>query len=204
MDTRVQSEHSSRSRISVWGQLAVTRVRLMASYFKNWMYEDDSCADFGGGDGFVAEEFKAESTIPMIVVDAVPDRIEAARAHGLRAIEADLCAIPLDDGTIDWGFCSHTLEHVDDPRRALAELFRVAGRAIFFVLPIEDAKAAAANPAHVTHFEKPEGWRDLIEAAGFIVADWWHVADPPFDAIYIAFKPDFFNGEWIAPIQVTE
>lgn len=37
----------------------------------------------------------------------------------------DLTAIPLSDASVDAALCIHTLEHVDDDRTAISELFRV-------------------------------------------------------------------------------
>lgn len=52
---------------------------------------------------------------------------------------ADLTALPFRDESFDFAICSHVLEHVEDDRAAMAELFRVlvpGGRAVVMV-PIE-------------------------------------------------------------------
>jgi len=40
-------------------------------------------------------------------------------------VQADITALPFEDGTFDAILCSHVLEHVDDDRSAMSELARV-------------------------------------------------------------------------------
>jgi predicted SAM-dependent methyltransferase len=52
---------------------------------------------------------------------------------------ADLTALPFRDDSFDFAICSHVLEHIEDDRAAMDELFRVlvpGGRAVVMV-PIE-------------------------------------------------------------------
>lgn len=62
---------------------------------------------------------------------------------------ADLTALPFRDASFDFAICSHVLEHIEDDRKAMAELFRVlapGGRAVVMV-PIE--------------MERPETYEDM-------------------------------------------
>ena len=57
---------------------------------------------------------------------------------------ADMTALPFRDASFDFAICSHVLEHIDDDRKAMAELHRVLGprgRAVVMV-PIEMKRAA--------------------------------------------------------------
>lgn len=52
---------------------------------------------------------------------------------------ADMTALPFGDASFDFAICSHVLEHIEDDRTAMGELFRVlvpGGRAVVMV-PIE-------------------------------------------------------------------
>lgn len=52
---------------------------------------------------------------------------------------ADMTALPFGDALFDFAICSHVLEHIEDDRTAMGELFRVlvpGGRAVVMV-PIE-------------------------------------------------------------------
>ena len=98
---------------------------------------------------------------------------------------ADLTALPFRDGFFDFAICSHVLEHVEDDRAAMAELFRVlvpGGRAVVMV-PIEMDRpqtyedgsidsAAGRNAAfgHPYHVRVCGGdYPDRLRRAGFTV-----------------------------------
>ena len=57
----------------------------------------------------------------------------------------DVTALPHGDGAFNTVLCSHTLEHVDDPRAMFAELSRVGKRVTILVPPLWDL-GAALNP----------------------------------------------------------
>lgn len=40
-------------------------------------------------------------------------------------VKADLVELPYGDSSVDIFLCSHVLEHVEDDRRAIAELYRI-------------------------------------------------------------------------------
>jgi SAM-dependent methyltransferase len=60
------------------------------------------------------------------------------RGHGTD-ITADIRSLPLIAGSIDMIFCFHVLEHVDDDRAALREMFRVlrAGGTALIAVPVD-------------------------------------------------------------------
>jgi len=76
----------------------------------------------------------------------------------------------IDDRSFDTVFCSQVLEYVDEPRRALAECFRVlkpGGTLVMsapFLLGVHDA------PRDLFRFS-PFGLRALAEGVGFAVID---------------------------------
>lgn len=57
---------------------------------------------------------------------------------GVGASALDLRALPIRDGALDFFFASHVMEHVDEDRRALSEIYRVLrpGGLAILVVPI--------------------------------------------------------------------
>ena len=51
----------------------------------------------------------------------------------LRTARANAVAAPFPDETFDVIYCSHVLEHVEDPLKACEELFRVSEKGMLFV-----------------------------------------------------------------------
>ena len=78
--------------------------------------------DVGCGDGRLASLYTAEE---VVLVDASEAAVAAAGARGLDARLGDAEALPFPDDSFDALTCSHTLYHVPDVDRALAEFVRV-------------------------------------------------------------------------------
>lgn len=70
--------------------------------------------------------------------------------------------IPFPDKAFDYVTCCHTLEHVQDLKRAVAELKRVARRKIVVLVPKQKFRVYMDN-YHTQFFEQPE---QLVEAFG--------------------------------------
>jgi SAM-dependent methyltransferase len=78
--------------------------------------------DVGCGDGRIPRQY----TSPEVVcVDRSEAAIAAARGRGLDARQADVRELPFADDSFDAVTCNHTLYHVDDRDRAVAEIARV-------------------------------------------------------------------------------
>jgi ubiquinone/menaquinone biosynthesis C-methylase UbiE len=85
-------------------------------------------ADFGAGTGFVTEGL-LKLGVSVIAVDQSESMLEVLkqRLSGLgrfdcRIGHAEL--IPIEDGSVDYGFANMFLHHVDDPAAAITEMVR--------------------------------------------------------------------------------
>lgn len=67
-----------------------------------------------------------------MLVDLYPEksehRHEDLRTNGKPFQVADIYNLPFDDKSYDFVYCSHVLEHVEDPKRACEELKRIGKR----------------------------------------------------------------------------
>ncbi len=96
----------------------------------------------------------------------------------------DITAVPLPDASFDVVMAHHVLEHIDDHRRAIGEVFRLLKPGGFAILsvPLNPSRAETyENPAIVTpaertaHFSAPDHKRvygldfaDRLREAGFV------------------------------------
>lgn len=165
-----QRKECSWSHLSGWGEAAAKKFIIVGQLLGERLYHDDKVADFGGNDGFAANEFYMIHKVKPMVVDCDPEKLEfAERTYGLPTCEAFIENLPLEDKSIDWGFCSHTLEHSRDLPAALREFRRVIKRGCAFIVPLEPKRYFEANHAHNNRFQKPREWVAVLEANGWKV-----------------------------------
>jgi 2-polyprenyl-3-methyl-5-hydroxy-6-metoxy-1,4-benzoquinol methylase len=99
-----------------------------------------SVLDAGCGEGhvtsWIAEAFPQAR---VAGVDGREDALAALRARTPRveAARGDVYDLPFGDRTFDVVVCTEVLEHLEEPGRGLAELVRVAGRAVVLTVPHE-------------------------------------------------------------------
>ena len=91
--------------------------------------------DAGVGTGRFAVPLHARR-FEIVGVDLSLEMMRRARAKGISdLVRADLRRLPLSDRAVDAAFMAHVLQLLPDPRGVLAELGRVARRAVVVQLP---------------------------------------------------------------------
>jgi SAM-dependent methyltransferase len=81
--------------------------------------------DVGCGMGELAERVQVELGAEVVAVDISPRMVELTRARGIDAREADVQALPFEDGSFDCVAANWVLYHVPDLALGVRELARV-------------------------------------------------------------------------------
>jgi ubiquinone/menaquinone biosynthesis C-methylase UbiE len=132
--------------------------------------------EVGVGEGEISDRLRDHYPAAELVgFDLHDDDLEAQwRARGQRNVVADAIAAPFTSQAFDLVLAIEVLEHVDDPRRALAELARVAGADVVLSVPREPmwrglnlargayVKNLGNTPGHVQHWSR----RQFVELVG--------------------------------------
>lgn len=87
--------------------------------------------DIGAGNGFFTWLLEAWGT--AIAVDFARTMLEQHPSRN--RIQADAFTLPFADSAVDVAFCGNLLHHLSDPRAAVREMARVAGRYVVLVEP---------------------------------------------------------------------
>jgi ubiquinone/menaquinone biosynthesis C-methylase UbiE len=133
--------------------------------------EPSSVLDVGCGEGVVTERLAQRlAPIEVLGVDADESRLKeewAARgAPNLSFTTGSAYDLPFADGSFDLVCAIEVLEHLERPRDALAEMRRVANRALLLSVPNEpswrishmfagrNVRALGNTPGHINHWSK--------------------------------------------------
>jgi len=117
----------------------------------------------------------------------------------------DLHSIPLEDELFDVVFCNHVMEHVENPRQCMKEIYRVMKRGGWAIMQVPQdmtREKTLEDPAIVTAEEREKHyWQkdhlrlfgrdypDFLSEAGFEVVEFWlnqHLAPEVFERFSIS------------------
>lgn len=95
--------------------------------------------EIGCGNGWNMSRFAQQGRVAY-GLDAVPERVALAAAHG-PALLADGLRLPIADGSLDLIYIQHVLHHIGDVNRALTEVRRCLrpGGVLFLIETVEDS-----------------------------------------------------------------
>ena len=104
--------------------------------------------DVGCGTGYLLRRLRADSPLERewTGVDFCPPPSALVEGGSISFVVALAEALPFADGAFDTVVCTHVLEHLLEPRRALSELRRVARRRLVVVVPREREYRYTFNP----------------------------------------------------------
>lgn len=128
-------EESSRSHfIDVW-----TRRAILARVGR--LPDAATVIDVGCSTGYLLEDLRrAIPDASLIGVDLVAGGLRKAHENvpDAQLLQADACALPLQDASVDAAVSANLLEHVPDDGRALAEILRILrpGARAVIVVPV--------------------------------------------------------------------
>ena len=146
--------------------------------------------DCGGGSAALgsAAAHAAGTKLSLHVLDASPNMLRVAadelRRHGLTAemTQADIARQPYPDGYFDIVVAAHVIEHLPDPRAALAEMTRVLrpGGAMLLVVTRRSVAGLAIQLKWRVHLATPEIVSHWLEDCGLRRVTCEPVGGPPW------------------------
>jgi SAM-dependent methyltransferase len=177
-------EESSRTHfIDVW-----TRRAILARLGQ--LPPGPTVIDAGCSTGYLLEDLRrAIPAVSLIGVDLVAGGLRKAHANVPEAelLLADVCALPLEDASVDAGVSANLLEHVPDDKRALAEIFRILrpGARAVIVVPVGPGNYDYYDRflGHERRYARGELARKA-EAAGFEVLEDIHLGATMYPAFW--------------------
>ncbi len=87
----------------------------------------------------------------------------------------------MEENTYDFCFCSHTIEHLDDPVKFVKQLKRIARKFSFITCPFEEEKPIAGHhtvtrgdiercePKYIKTYKSVNRWKRDLECVVFVV-----------------------------------
>jgi len=174
-------EHQLRRQLSWLGQPWVWMMRTRVIERKGM-----TALDVGCGPGLVMELFSPWLEVTGTDID--PHMVKRTSEKGMRAVVGDAMHLPFKDKSFDIVYCSFTLLWVEDPKRAIEEMARVA-RSSVVCLAEPDYGGRVCHPKEVADLDGPliESLREeradplvgrkiapLMEEAGLVVESGVH------------------------------
>jgi len=157
----IYPEEGSELHDQITGQV----VDLLAS--RGELHPNQRVLDIGCGQGPALAEFKKRGIAATGIT--LGDDVAVCRDKGFDVIEMDMSDLGFDDGSFDFVWCRHALEHSIFPLFTLAEFNRILspGGGVYVEVPAPETVAQhESNPNHYSVMGKTM-WQQLFARAGF-------------------------------------
>jgi ubiquinone/menaquinone biosynthesis C-methylase UbiE len=134
----------------------------------------DKILDAGCGVGWFGK-FKP-SQVELHGIDHNPEEVKTASKYEIPVI-GDIRSLPYKNKFFDGIFCHHVLEHLEDPKKAVNEFFRVLkkGGIVIAEVPSKWDPNASRDPTHKQFFTI-ESLSRIFEESGFKILDSYYCA----------------------------
>jgi SAM-dependent methyltransferase len=158
-----------------------------------WDIQDaDLVLDIGSG----GWPFKRANHLADKYPDDTTHRVEVMVRDQRPFFEVDLQRLPFDDQAYDFVFCSHVLEHLDNPGQAIRELMRVGRRGY-----IEVPTRLSDVMFNFTRLPNHHRWHGMVLGNTLVLTEWneWERRDLGnhfFNALHSEYQnafQDFFE-----------
>ena len=171
----------ARKRNQTWAESVAGRMERYYSPGRTWeataraligLQELGDVLDIACGDGVLAELLTGHARsitgvdISSTLIAAARERLRAST--GVRLLESDMHALPLESASYDHIFLMHALAYTQKPQDVLneaARLLRPGGRLVIAALNAHLHKAAMRSYDHVNLGLTPAALRKLLETA---------------------------------------
>lgn len=150
---KLQVDGSDWSYNSRWGDQMVDAINDLFS--KKNINENDSVLDIGCGEGRGLSTFKNLGFYKICGVDLSEEKLTKARKESFEVYNCDFHDLRIfDEKQFDYIFCSHTLEHAYDIRKAILSFLRITKKEIYIIIPINESEEFVKlhNPSHTSFF----------------------------------------------------
>ncbi|MFZ9506935.1 MAG: class I SAM-dependent methyltransferase [Burkholderiaceae bacterium] len=124
---------------------------------------DSKVLDVGSG----GWPFKRATALADKYVGATTHRVESIVQDTRPFFEVDLESLPFADRSYDFVFCSHVLEHTDNPGAAMRELMRVGNRGY-----IEVPTRLSDVMFNFTRIPNHHRWHGLVLGTTLVLIEW--------------------------------
>lgn len=167
----LQSSGSDWSYGSAWGDQMESAVRYIFSQKIN--SPECSIIDIGCGEGRGLNALHSMGFLNLHGIDISKEKIAKAIQTSnprIRYTNGDFHDMQKHfDHKFDYGWCSHTLEHCLDFKKAIQSIMSVISKKLYFIVPIGETQAEVDryNPSHTSPFSDLGDVVYKLESAGF-------------------------------------